>query len=337
MEQVCYAVPYSLLEFEARKSASHSEDGVMMGGAMRFLTSPPEGPIDWLFVSDSPYSDFYTELPRERRILFLMEPPMIKEYDPAYLSQFGVLVSPYPIPEHDGRVVIANPCLGWVVGTGRSELYGNNIFKKLSDVENFAAPSKPRKISMISSLKSRREGHRKRVDFLHALKGRFGSAIDYYGRDFAPLDDKLDGIAPYRYHIAIENSRQENYWTEKLADAWVAWSLPIYCGDPGILDRIPDPRGIEIIDIDDIEGSFARIEDIMSRDDYQSRLGAIARCREWAIKASNPFERVCRIAKTSKSAFSHGENGERVLIRRERRKTLGYKIKRLARKLKILD
>jgi hypothetical protein len=155
-------------------------------------------------------------------------------------------------------------------------------------------------ISVVSSIvKKKRSGHRKRVAFISALLANYGERIDYYGRGFNPVQDKLDAIAPYKYHIAIENCNLNNYWTEKLTDAWVGWSLPIYCGDPSILGKVPDPMGIEVIDISDPDSAMRHIDYILRNDIYSSRVGAIAACRKWAIRKSNVLTRVCEIIESS--------------------------------------
>jgi hypothetical protein len=193
----------------------YSEDGTgsMRGGEMVFHRARE---ADWLVVSDFPMSDFITKIPWERRILFLMEPPIIRKYELSYVSQFGVLVAPYHFDGYPGQIIRGNPCVGWRVGAH------SRSFATLSDVENYPIPDKNKTISVISSLKKKRSGHRRRVAFLSALMSRYGEKIDYYGYGFSRIADKLDGIAPYKYHIAIENCNLNNYWTEKLADSWIS-------------------------------------------------------------------------------------------------------------------
>jgi hypothetical protein len=242
---------------------------------------------DWLVgIPSAP-----TRVPRERRILFLTEPPMINEYELRFIRQFGVVVSPYDIEGYAGRVVLDNPCLGWSRG-----------FDASYDLESCR---KTKEISVVSSLKKKRFGHRKRVVFLYELMRHYGNEMDYFGRGFAPLDRKFDAIAPYKYHIAIENCNLVNYWTEKLADAWMGWSLPIYCGDPSILRKVPDPEGLEIIDISDAPSSIRHIDYILKKDIYSSRLDAIKKCREWAVKKSSVTERVCEIIESSPDAVKN--------------------------------
>jgi hypothetical protein len=303
----------------------------MRGGKILFLKHPEDAQsADWLFVTDTPHLAFLTNIPKERRIVFLMEPPAIHEYSEGYLDQFGIVVSPYKIENYSGRVIISNPCLGWFAGisTGSTERLdwfaetgidktGDRgfFFKNLRDVREYECSPKNKTISIIVSLKNFCEGHAKRLAFLEALKARYGAKIDYYGREFNPIDDKLDAISPYKYHIAIENSQIENYWSEKLTDAWIGWSLPIYCGDPTLIDRIPDPLGIEIIDIDDIPSSLKKIDDILESDIYYSRVEAIKKCRDWAIAEGNPYEKVCRIIESAdKSVIDVPKLGRQVLL-----------------------
>jgi len=224
---------------------------------------------------------------------------MIEQYRLDYVKQFGVLVSPYAIGGYPGRMILDNSCLGWHVGLHSSP----NKFEKLPDVENYPMPEKTKTISIVSSIsKKKRFGHRKRVAFVSALLSHYGGKIDYYGHGFNPIQDKLEAIAPYKYHIAVENCNLNNYWTEKLADAWVAWSLPIYCGDPSILRKVPDPLGIEVIDISDPMSAIRHIDYILSSDIYSSRVDAIAACRKWAIQKSNVYTRVCEIIESSEES-----------------------------------
>ena len=280
---------------------------ILFSGERRFATE-----ADWLFVGDDIYSDFETAVPRERRILFLMEPIAMRRYPLEYIEQFGTIVAHYQPEGYSGRWIEGNPCLGWFAGVsygsgeaGPASSSSNGtsqLFKKLSDVQTYSVREKAKSISIVTSLKKRRPGHAKRYQFLNALRSRFGDRIDYYGREFSPIEDKLDAIAPYKYHIAIENCCEHGYWTEKLTDAWLGWSLPLYCGDPSITEQLPDKNGIEIIDIDDQEQAIRKIEQILRDDPYKDRIDAIGKCRAWAISESSPYERVCRIIESADEA-----------------------------------
>lgn len=275
---------------------------------------------DWLVSGDTPYRCFRTNIPRERRILFVDEPPEIREYKHFryYTEQYGTIISPYEIPGYTGRTIISNPHLGWLAGI-RGEM------DSLTKAKNFPMPQKTHEISIISSMKHKTEYHRRRSAFMFRVKEEFGDMAECFGNDTRRIDDKIDAIAPYKYHIAIENSRHKFYWTEKLTDAWLCWSLPIYCGDPSILKQVPDKRGIEVIDIDDFPSALRRVHEIIDRDIYSSRLDAIRACREWVLKESNRYELACDIIAASNDKTPRLEPPEMFRILISYRKNLVYK------------
>jgi len=63
----------------------------------------------------------------------------------------------------------------------------------------------------------------------------------HFGRGFQPIDDKMEAILPYRFHLVLENSVLPNYWTEKLADAYLGWAYPVYLGCPNVNEYMPGP------------------------------------------------------------------------------------------------
>ena len=61
-----------------------------------------------------------------------------------------------------------------------------------------------------------------------------GIDADVIGRGYNSFEKKSDGLAPYRYSIVIENVRESSYFTEKLIDAFLTETVPIYWGAPNI-------------------------------------------------------------------------------------------------------
>ena len=106
----------------------------------------------------------------------------------------------------------------------------------------FAAPSDPAKtglVSLISSAKRDLAGHRLRLRV--AARHRDGLAL--YGRAFRPVQSKNEALDPYRFSIAVENSRSVGYFTEKILDCFLTRTVPVYWGDPAI-GEVFDPAGI---------------------------------------------------------------------------------------------
>ena len=50
-------------------------------------------------------------------------------------------------------------------------------------------------------------GHIKRRSFLQFIQNNASIDIDLFGRAVRAIEDKWDGLAPYKYSLAIENSQ----------------------------------------------------------------------------------------------------------------------------------
>lgn len=126
---------------------------------------------------------------------------------------------------------------------------------------------KTRKLSMIvSALGFSRGNYRKRLRVLQRILNS-DLDIDIYGRGFqindprykGPLQFKYTGLLPYEYSIAIENSNEKNYISEKFVDCVLCNTVPIYNGAPNIKE-VYDDRYFRTIDLE----SYSIIDDIKS-------------------------------------------------------------------------
>tara|TARA_R110002020_G_scaffold90434_3_gene220182 strand:- start:664 stop:1536 length:873 start_codon:yes stop_codon:yes gene_type:complete len=113
-------------------------------------------------------------------------------------------------------------------------------------------PTKTKKISSITSGKTGMKEYNNRINFLNHFSRRYDD-IDIYGRGTgAFLGDrwkgelnyngncKLKGLIDYEYSIVLENTMLKNSWTEKIADSYLCWALPIYSGDSNINRYFPE-------------------------------------------------------------------------------------------------
>ena len=89
---------------------------------------------------------------------------------------------------------------------------------------------KIKNFSIIASSKNLLTGHQLR----HLIVKGAGNKVDAYGNGYKPILNKIEGLKDYRYSFAIENSRKDYYFTEKLIDCLVTGTLPIYWGCPSI-------------------------------------------------------------------------------------------------------
>ncbi len=143
--------------------------------------------------------------------------------------------------------------------------------------------------SLIASAKRDWEGHRLRHRIVDHIRSH-DLPVDVMGRGYRPFADKADGLAPYRYSVVIENLREPSYFTEKLIDALLCDTVPIYWGAPDIADFF-DPDGIiACTSEDDITTALARMSDA----DYTARAPAIAENRRRALDHADLHGRAAR-------------------------------------------
>jgi hypothetical protein len=105
--------------------------------------------------------------------------------------------------------------------------------------------NKTKLISMFASNKCTTDGHLLR----HKIAAKYKDSIDgLYGRgSYGFLEDKADGLRDYKYHITIENTKKDYYFSEKLIDAFLTGCMPVYYGCPSIGNYF-DTRGMLIFD-----------------------------------------------------------------------------------------
>jgi hypothetical protein len=95
---------------------------------------------------------------------------------------------------------------------------------------------------------------------------RNAKQIHCFGKDINPIKYKGEALYPFAFSIAVENAREDYYFSEKLIDCILSGSIPIYWGCPSIGD-IFNSRGILSFEtIDEFEG----IIDSLSFDLYSS-------------------------------------------------------------------
>ncbi len=161
-------------------------------------------------------------------------------------------------------------------------LFGDIDYKNLCTLP---APVKTKDISCIASFdKKAFYGHLDRIKFVKALKkSRIGHRIDFFGNKTEyELKEKKDGIIPYKYTIAIENNSQDDYISEKIMDAYLGYSIPIYFG-AGNIDKYFPKNSFIKIDIYNLEDSIKIIEDILDSDFYEENFNSLLQARSLVI------------------------------------------------------
>lgn len=137
-----------------------------------------------------------------------------------------------------------------------------------------------KKTKLISSLNSRKamfEGQVMRLKIARYVTDSFGFSV---GR---PLKNKADALRDYAFHVAIENTRQDYYFSEKLIDCFLTGAIPVYWGCPSI-SKFFNVDGMVIIE--SVSQGIDAIK-TLTMDLYDSRILAVKdnfkRALEFAI------------------------------------------------------
>lgn len=270
---------------DLRAILRQSEDGLGGWGGVRFALNDPAS--DVLFVYDDAPPSFKTRAPRERRVFVVTEPPEYHAYSRRFLGQFGVILAPFPLEAAGARVIRTQTGLMWWHGLA-FEQGGLRINTSLADLRMLTPAEKSPRLSVVCSGKTLLVKHRARLAFLERLRAVMGERLVLFGGGFAPIVDKAEAITPFQYHLVLENNDLDCFWTEKLADAFLGWSLPFFSGGPGVPRDFPQGALVPI-EINDPEGAARVILAHMDAGEYQKRLPLIAAARERVLEEHNMF------------------------------------------------
>lgn len=267
---------------------------------------------DYRFVFDQSIKDYdylvvYDDLPSARlerycsprnTIHLSTEPPTIGRYTENFLRQFAVIVTQDPQVKHSQKVFSQGGLLWWLgINAWNSEGKGLLSFEELQSL--FDRP-KSKLISVTASNAKSLEGHRLRGAFARRLKEHFGDRLDLFGRGVRPMEDKIEGLLNYRFHVVIENSSYDHYFSEKLSDCLLAGSYPIYYGCPNIGEYLPE-NSFQRIDINDFEGSVALIERVIAEDRDQVFREELRLARDRIMYEHNIYPMIIRLIENLES------------------------------------
>jgi len=267
-------------------------------GSCSFTFDPEEKNYDWLVVIDDipkvmPNGVEAVSCPKENTILVTTEPSSITRYGRAFAKQFHYLLT-----NQDEKVLPHPNAIR--SQTGMLWYYGKDYDSIVSETHS----RKTKKISTICS--NKRQGHtihRRRYDFTKELEERVPE-VERFGRGFTWIDTKAEGLDDYEFHVAIENHYAPHVWTEKLADAFLGFTVPIYFGCPNVYDYFPKESLVQI-DIFDTEGAIAKIKEIIATEgEYERRLDAVKEARRRVIEEYNLLAMVNNIVENANEETS---------------------------------
>lgn len=126
---------------------------------------------------------------------------------------------------------------------------------------------KKKLISIIASNKNTTSGHHLRIRTIQRLRNK----MDVFGRGWNEIPDKIDGLKDYMFSVAIENTSEDYYFTEKLLDCFMTGTIPIYYGCPSIGKFFNLGGILQANSLQDIESIVANL----TEESYKKRLDAV--------------------------------------------------------------
>lgn len=234
---------------------------------------------DGLVVFNTPSEHICVNVPLSNVFAFMMEPghSFIHPWMYGGMDSYSKVYSPIPTAHN---VIASHGFLGWSVN------------KSFHELVSMHPPGKERSVSCVLSDAHIYTGHRKRLAFVQDLI-KAGVVFDLMGRGFRPIDDKWKGLKSYRFSIALENESIPYYFTEKITDCFLSWSIPIYWGCTNLEEYFPEKSFIRI----DVEKPAEAAEVIQSldKDEYRSRYPALIEARRLIMEKYQPLAKISEL------------------------------------------
>lgn len=274
-------------------------NGLGRWGQVRFLVNEEVDECDWWVVlhSSGLRTAERTRCDPNHIVFVSMEPPYQK-HSSAFLRQFSCIVSCDTGLNHP-NVIYKNGLTWWagirVAFGSRGHEFDSSVLYNFEDFSTLRSPKKLDRVSVVTSTKQIWPGHAARLEFLHELLASpAGKYIDVFGGGHNPVADKMDALLPYKYHLALENGSFLNYWTEKIADPFLAWTLPFYAGCPNISDYFP--RGsINLLDLQNVESASEQIVKAVESDLYSQSQQNLQIARNLVLRDYNIFNQLAEL------------------------------------------
>jgi hypothetical protein len=249
------------------------------------FTLDPEEECDFLLVLNYIPEKMRVKCPPGNIWAMLQEPYLLKTFGwmEAPHDQFARVYT-HHLPSAGPRYIKTQTCLPWHINRNYDELIEAPV------------PKKTKNLSWITTNKKNFPGHKLRMNFFEKLANDDIFNIDLFGFGFNPLEDKWDGLAPYKYSLAVENSSSEDYWTEKIADCFLSYTLPIYYGCTNLEKYFPAESFISI-DINNYKESVDIIRRTLKENAWESRLDAIIEARKRVLEKYQLFPYITKQVK----------------------------------------
>ncbi len=137
-------------------------------------------------------------------------------------------------------------------------------------------PEKTQSLSWVTSRKIYYKGHVQRLHLIYKLQK--AGICNMYGNGFEFVESKISCLKPYKYSIAMENTIDRNYISEKIMDCYLAYAMPFYIGSSEITKYFPEKSMVPL----NLGDKFLvdKIKEVSESDLYKERLPYIEEAKQ---------------------------------------------------------
>ena len=107
--------------------------------------------------------------------------------------------------------------------------------------------------------------------------------FDLFFPESIPMEEKYKLFEDSMFHIAIENTRNVNYISEKIIDCFATGTIPIYWGCPSIKDFFDINGIITFNNIDELKDIIKTLDIELYRSKIQHILNNFDLCRKYMV------------------------------------------------------
>lgn len=231
------------------------------------FTEEPVAECDYLVILDYPKADFSVRVNPKNILHLCLEPPNeISLYRQYANKQTALNFNQFDTQKNN---VLSHGALPWHLD--RNYDFLKNL--KPADLE------KQNRIAWITSNQRSSKGHHGRMQFFDAIRDL--DFTDLFGRGIQPVDDKFEVLKNYKYAIAYENFSNDHYWTEKIIDCFLSYTMPLYFGSGSMGNFFPQDAFIRLDPTDKHIGLF--LQEVVHSGQWEQSLDAIARARSLVL------------------------------------------------------
>jgi hypothetical protein len=272
-----------------------SPQGIVAG--CRFSAVEEGTAYDWVVVINKALTVPTAVQTDPRHIVYAsMEPREPRSAGPGYHAQFATVIAADPWIRHPG--LIRRNCPTWWFGQGDPLGGASGATLSFRQVRDWKPPVKrARRISIVTSTQNWMPGHVARNRLIEAISSHpVGRFVDVYGRGRIPISDKMEAIAPNRYHLVLENSFIPDYWSEKISDAFLGYALPVYAGCTN-LNEYFDTNSFVRADARRTSRAIETIARVLDEDPFDTAMEAVEKSREKVLLDYNLLSVLAAICK----------------------------------------